>query len=128
MNKILTLDTSGYVSDPPLIVDIVMNNFFRANRSQTNVHWGQIHSLTFLISRHAQDMTGLEKAIQDSLEIMLGAHFDHAQVECTIEDISNDNVLQNIKVSATVHSGNISYDIGKLLTMVKNRVSKIEDV
>lgn len=128
MNKILTLDTSGYVSDPPLIVDIVMNNFFRANRSQTNVHWGQIHSLAFLISRHAQDMTGLENAIQDALVIMLGAHFDHAEVECDIEDISNDNVLQNIKVSATVYSGNISYDIGKLLTMVKNRVSKIEDV
>lgn len=128
MNKILTLDTSGYVSDPPLITDIVMNNFFRANRSQTNVHWGQIHSLAFLISRHAQDMRGLEKAIEDALEIMLTAHFDHVIIECTIDDISNEDVLQNIKVMATVYVGNVAYDLGKLLTLVKNRVSKIEEV
>lgn len=128
MNKILTLDTSGYVSDPPLITDIVMNNFFRANRSQTNVHWGQIHSLAFLISRHAQDMRGLETAIEDALEIMLTAHFDHVEIECTIDDISNEDVLQNIKVMATVYVGNVAYDLGKLLTLVKNRVSKIEEV
>lgn len=128
MNKILTLDTSGYVSDPPLIIDIVMNNFFRANRSQTNVHWGQIHSLPFLISRHAQDMTGLSKAIEDSLEIMLCAHFDQATINCTIDDIVENGTLQNITVTATVYIDGVSYDIAKLLSMVKNRVSKIEDV
>ncbi len=128
MNKILTLDTSGYISDPPLIVDTVMNNFFRANRSQTNVHWGQIHSLPYLIATHAEDMDGLETAIENALVIMLTAHFDDAEVTCEITDISETNLLQNIKVSATVFDNGLSYDVGKLLSVVKNRISKVEDI
>lgn len=128
MNKILTLDTSGYVSDPPLVVDIVMNNFFRANHSQTNVHSGQILSLMYLIAKHAEDMIGLSSAIEDALEIMLGAHFESANITVEIDDTSTIDVLQNIKISATVFEGGASYDVGRLLSLVKNRISKIESI
>lgn len=128
MNKILTLDTSGYVSDPPLVVDIVMNNFFRANHSQTNVHSGQIHSLMYLIAKHAEDMIGLASAIEDALEIMLSAHFESANITVDIDDTSGTDVLQNIKISATVFDSGASYDVGRLLSLVKNRISKIESI
>lgn len=128
MNKIMTLDTSGYVSDPPRIIDTVMNNFFRANRSQTVVHWGQIHSLPYLLSRHAEDMSGLSTAIETALEIMLGAHFDSANITCVIADTSETDTLQNITITATVFDANASYDAGRLLTLVKNRISKIENI
>ena len=128
MNNIMTLDTSGYVSDPPLVVDIIMNNFFRANRSQTNVHWGQIHSLSFLLAQYAEDMDGLSSAIETSLEIMLSAHFDSSNITCTIADISETNVLQNITVTATVFLDGASFDVGKLLSLVNNRISKVEDI
>lgn len=128
MNQIMTLDTSGYVSNPPLIIDIVMNNFFRANRSQTVVHWGQIHSLPYLLSKHAEDMGGLSAAIETALEIMLNAHFDSSNINCTIQDISEVDSLQNITITATVFYGGQSYDMGKLLSLVKNRISKIENI
>lgn len=128
MNKIMTLDTSGYVSDPPLVVDIVMNNFFRANRSQTNVHFGQIHSLPYLLAQYSENMNGLSTAIETALEIMLSAHFDSSNVTCTIDDISETNVLQNITVTATVFLNGSSFDVGKLLSLVRNRISKVEDI
>lgn len=128
MSKILTLDSSGYVSDPPLIVDILMRNFFVANYTQTNVHWGQIHSLPYLISKYASDMYGLSDSIKRSLEEMLSGHFESVNVDVEIVDISDETPLQNIKITASVYSNNIAFDVGRLLTLVKNRISKIEDI
>ena len=128
MSKILTLDTSGYVSDPPMVTDIVMNNFFVANYSQTNVHWGQIHSLPYLLAKYAQDMNGLSNNIESALQTMLGAHFDTVNVSCEIVPITQDNPLQNIRVTATVYKDGAGFDVGKLLTLVKNRISKIENI
>ena len=73
-------------------------------------------------------MDGLETAIENALVIMLTAHFDDAEVTCEITDISETNLLQNIKVSATVFDNGLSYDVGKLLSVVKNRISKVEDI
>lgn len=128
MSKILTLDTSGYVSDPPMITDIVMNNFFVANYTQTNVHWGQIHSLPWLISKHAEDMYGLSDAVERALEIMLSGYFDTVNVSCEIMPITEERPLQNIKVTATVFKDGAAMDVGKLLTLVKNRISKVENI
>ena len=128
MNKILTLDTSGYVSDPPLIVDRVMKNFFAANYTQTNLHWGQIHSLPHLISKFAEDMYGLSEAISGSLEHMLGGYFSSVSVSVTIDDIVENDPQQNIKIVATVYMDGAAFDVGKLLTLVKNRISKIENI
>lgn len=128
MSKILTLDSGGYVSDPPLVVDIIMNNFFIANYTQTVVHWGRIHSLPYLISSHAEDMFGLASAIERALEIMLSSHFDTVVVNCTIEEIMKDEPLQNIRVEASVLKDGVTMDIGKLLSIVKNRVSGITDI
>lgn len=128
MAKILTLDTSGYVSDPPLVTDIIMRNFFVANMSQTNLHWGQIHSLPYLISKYASNMIGLQSAIEQSLQSMLGGYFDTVNVDCDIIPISEENPLQNIKITATVFKDGVSFDVGKLLTLVKNRISEIENI
>lgn len=128
MTKILTLDSSGYVSDPPLIVDRIMRNFFVANYTQTNVHYGQIKSLTHLISRHAENMFELSDAIKRALESMLGAHFESVIVDVEINEIDNANVLQNIKITASVYSGDIAFDVGKLLSLVRNKISNIEDL
>lgn len=128
MNKILTLDTSGYVSDPPLIVDRVMRNFFVANYTQTNVHWGQIHSLPHLIAKFAEDMYGLSDAISSALESMLSGYFSSVLVDVTLEDIVENEPQQNIKIVATVYMDGAAFDVGKLLTLVKNRISKIENI
>ena len=128
MNKILTLDSSGYVSDPPLIVDRVMKNFFVANYSQTNLHWGQIYSLPHLIAKFAEDMFGLSDAISSSLESMLGGYFSSVSVDVTIDDIVENDPQQNIKIVATVYMDGAAFDVGKLLTLVKNRISKIENI
>ena len=128
MGKMLTLDSSGYVSDPAIIADRVMGNFFVANYTQTNVHWGQIYSLPYRISKHAEDMFGLSNSIEQALEAMLSGYFDNVNVSVEIAVISEHNPLQNIKIVATVFKGGTTMDIGKLLTLVKNRISKIENV
>ena len=128
MSKILTLDSGGYVGDPPLVVDVIMSNFFVANYSQTVVHWGKIHSLPHLLSVYAEDMSGLAGAIESALEEMLTSYFDTAMVECNIVALKEDDSLQNIKIYASVLKDGITMDVGKLLSLVKNRVSMITDI
>ena len=128
MSKILTLDTSGYVSDPPLIVDRVMRNFFVANYTQTNLLWGHIHSLPWLLSRFAEDMYGLSDAISSSLESMLAGYFSNVSVEVSFSDIVEHAPKQNIKIVATVYHDGVAFDVGKLLTLVKKRISGIESI
>lgn len=128
MSKILTLDSSGYVSDPPLIVDIIMRNFFVANYTQTNVHWGKIQSLPHLISKHANDTYGLTDAVKRSLESLLGGHFDSVNVDVVILNVTEEEPLQNIQITASVYNDNMVFDVGRLLTLVKNRISNIETI
>lgn len=128
MSKILTLDSSGYVSDPPLIADRIMRTFFVANYSQTNLYWSQIHSLPNLIAVHAEDMHGLSDAISSALESMLSGHFTSANVDVTIEGIYENDPKQNIKIVATVYQDGVAFDVGKLLTLVKKRISGIENI
>ncbi len=126
--KLMSLDSSGYISDPPLIVDRILNYFAVANYSQTVVHYGQIKSLPWLIQRYAQDKYGLQSGIKESLELMLGGYFDTVDVECTIEpDIENLEVKQNILVDVVVTRGIQSWSMGKLLQMVNQKLFKIED-
>lgn len=126
--KLLTLDSSGYISDPPLIIDRILNNFAVANYSQTVVHYGQIKSLPWLIQRYAQDKFGLQAGIKDSLEIMLSGYFDTVDVEVNIvPDIDGVEVKQNIIIDVVVSRGMQSWSIGKLLQMVNQKLFKIED-
>lgn len=126
--KLLTLDSSGYISDPPLIIDRILNNFAVANYSQTVVHYGQIKSLPWLIQRYAQDKFGLQAGIKDSLEIMLSGYFDTVDVEVNIvPDIDGVEVKQNIIIDVIVSRGMQSWSIGKLLQMVNQKLFKIED-
>lgn len=126
--KMLTLDSAGYISDPPMIVDRVFNYFSVANYSQSMVHYGQIKSLPWLIQHHAQDLYGLEHAIKDALEVMLSGYFDSVNVDCQIRpEIEGVEVKQNIIVDVVVSRGFESWSVGKLLRMVNKKTFVIED-
>lgn len=127
MEKMITLDTMGYVNDPSIILDRVFRNFFVANYSQTNVHYGRIHSLPWLIQRHGEQYFELSLAIKDALTEMLKGYFDSVDVDCDISpSVDGLEVKQIITVSINVYRGLQGWSAGRLLTMVKNRVSKIE--
>ena len=128
MNKLLTLDSSGYVSDPPLIVDILMRNFFVANYTQTVVHYGRIHSLPYLISKHSKNKYALSDDIKRSLEALLSAHFDAATVEVEITSMDNSPGLENIKITASVYKDDLVLDVGKLLSLVNDKISNVETI
>ena len=73
-------------------------------------------------------MFGLSDAISSSLESMLGGYFSSVSVDVTIDDIVENDPQQNIKIVATVYMDGAAFDVGKLLTLVKNRISKIENI
>lgn len=126
--KLITLDSAGYISDPPLIMDRILNNFAVANYSQSVVHYGQIKSLPWIIQRYAQDKYGLQAGIKESLEIMLAGYFDTVDVTVTIEpEVEGLEVKQNIIVDVIVSRGVQSWSMGKLLQLVNNKLFKIED-
>lgn len=126
--KLLTLDSAGYLSDPPLIIDRILNNFAVANYSQSIVHYGQIKSLAWLIQRYAQDKYGLQSSIKESLEIMLSGYFDTVDVNVSIEPtLEETEVKQNIIIDVMVSRGIQTWSMGKLLQTVNNKLFKIED-
>ena len=126
--KLMTLDTSGYVSDPPSIIDRVFQNFFVANYSQTNLHYGKIYSLPWLIARHAEDPIGLEVGIRSALLTMF-AMFDRVECDVSVDysDEKPDSEYE-IKVDLVVYIGINQYSAGRLLSMVKNKISNIETI
>lgn len=126
--KIMTLDSRGYISDPPLVADIIMRNFFVSNYTQTNVHWGNIHSLPYLVSMYAEDILGLTNAIRNALTTMLSVKFDRVDIDVTAKPIVEDNESQQeIVVDAKLYLGLNVYSLGKLISLVDNRVSGIID-
>lgn len=127
--KLLTLDMAGYITDPSIIADRLMSNFFVSNYSQTNVHYGDIKSLPYLIYKHAEDMLGLQRAITSELESLLLSAFDRVNVDCTINDKSEElERIQIIVINATVYRGIHEYNLGKLIGLVRGRISTIEDI
>lgn len=126
--KMLTLDTMGYLSNPSLIVDRTFRNFFVANYSQSSVHHGDIKSLPYLITKNAENYYSLASDIRLALEMMLSGYFDNVEVECTIDPISEaQTTKQIITVNVDVYRGLNKWSAGRLLTLVKNRISKIEN-
>lgn len=127
--KMVTLDMGGYVSDPPSIVDRIFRNFFVSNYSQTNVHYGKIQSLPWIIARYAEDMYGMELAIKHALQTMFEGFFERVDVDVHIDPTDGkDSIDHTIQVDVTVYKNSIAYSAGKLLSLVKTRISKIEDV
>lgn len=127
--KLITLDSMGYVSDPSIIIDRVFRNFFVANYSQTNVHYGKIHSLPWLIANYPEDYFRLQVVIKDALTSMLKYYFDNVEVDVNIEPLhENLEIKQIITVELHVYRGLQKWSGGRLLHLVKNRISKVEEI
>lgn len=127
--KLITLDSMGYTSDPSIIIDRVLRHFFVANYSQTNVHYGQIKSLPWLIQQHPQNYSYLQTEIEDAIKALLYGYFDNVECNVTIEPVNEATEIdQIITVDVNVYRGAKKWSGGHLLQVVKNRVSKIEEI
>lgn len=116
------------MSDPPLIADRVMRNFFVANYSQTNVHYGEIQSLPYLIYKDAENMELLKNDIETALGKLLRGYFESVDVNVEIKNLEEEvESVQNITIDVVVQSGLNRYSLGRLIYLANGRISKIEE-
>lgn len=122
-----TLDSSGWVSDPPNIVNRILTNFFVANHSQTVVHWGKVYSLPFIIAENAEDDVGLKEDIKTALSTMLRGYFTNVTVDIDVVPFNDADQRRNVIIDVLVNVNDATYSLGKLLTLVKDNIIEIKD-
>lgn len=126
--KLLTLDMGGYISDPPLVADRIMRNFFVANYSQTNVHYGDIHSLPYIIYQYAEDMLSMSDAIKNNLQAMFTGFFNEVNVTVDIVDLDESiEVKKNIIIDVVLRKDVNTFSLGRLVEMTNGKISGIRE-
>lgn len=128
-NVVPTLDTSGWVSGPAEKAERLMAYFFVSEYSQSEVHAGQIKSLPYLVSMYGREPYALRGEAERALIGILRPYFDDvdASVSVPVEVDPSTNKI-DLTVTCTVVQDGKSYSLGRMLTYVNSKLSKVSDL
>lgn len=124
-----TLSSSGFVDDIAEKADRLTAYYFVSEASQSNLFLGNITSLTSQVQIHGHDENQLVQAIEGDLSRYFGPFFDLVDVTATaaVPDPAEPGRL-NLRVGVIVTEGGQQYSLGRLITVVNSKISKIVDI
>ena len=79
----------GWVTDPIVILDKCLANFYLTDYLQSNLFFGQLHSLPKILQEHGNRIEAARIQIESQLQIYLAAYFDKVNVSVSVEQDAN---------------------------------------
>lgn len=114
-----TLSTVGIIKDPKQAILYLFKSFLTIDKSVSN-HWrSQIHSLMYLVKKHAKSPEELRDAVDDALVEMYNVFFNDVKVQVEIESatalVLSDSPAINLKMAIMVEDGGKNYQLSAIL-------------
>ncbi|MBH14102.1 MAG: hypothetical protein CMF37_15400 [Leeuwenhoekiella sp.] len=123
-----TLTVDGFVKTVPQTCDYLLAYFFLSQYSQSNMYYGKISSLAYIIQEHGHDEQTMLLRIQSTLTTLFNRYFDSVEASASI-DRDKDNAAQyEIITNLNVRRGNVSYSVGRQVSLINSVVQKIVEL
>lgn len=122
-----SLNGHGYTKDPTIIADELFGEAIYSWYSQSEIFYGKIVSLDYLIQEFSDDAGGLCNALQENYTDLFQRHFDNVTVQATSTEIANTSQFSVVLKIRYSREG-VSYDFARVIQHFQGVVSKISEV
>lgn len=126
-NSVPTLSASGWERGIKEKSDRLMSYFLVSQYSQSQINYGTVGSLPYLIKTYAETPDRLSTAIQDALTTIYGAYFDTVTVIVNVVDEVEGGAKQRIEMDVTVTENGLRYTVGRLLEVNNSIIGKVTE-
>lgn len=110
-----TLSVDGWITSINKKADHLMGYFLLSQYSQSVLYYSNIQSLPYLIARYASDQMTLREQIGLSFYELFTPYFDEVSYQVDIRSSNNNDTVYEIRLSASVVSEGMRYDLAYLV-------------
>ncbi len=125
ITHIPTLGADGWVVESKKKADLILTNFFLANKSQSITYDGMISSAAYVIAMGQNKMQKTKEEMAHQLQDLFLRYYSAVEVVCDIrEDVdSTSKMILDIAVVFTDHLG-ITYSLDKTIRTINGKFEK----
>jgi len=123
MDAIPALSVEGFITNKPLMVVKLYEHFLASDFSQSNIFYGEIASMKYIISE-ATTADDLKTMATEALEKMYLRYFPSVVVG-TIIDETDSNISLTINIVVTDTDGKI-YKLNRIMSSTDNHISNFD--
>ena len=117
-----TLTVDGFVHSVPQTCDYLLAYFFLSQYSQSNLYYGKISSLAYIIQENGHDEQTMLLRIQSTLTTLFNRYFDSVEVSANITRDEDNEAQYEIVTELIVRRGDISYNVGRQVSLINSVV------
>jgi hypothetical protein len=119
------LDGSGWCTDPSTLLIQLFKHMVVAEFSQSNIFYGKITSLPYLISLYQKDPDTLVVKLESALKEYIGAYLSNVIIN--IKYIQNPNALMQYSVNLSIsgYYDNVYCDLSKEMLINNGQISNM---
>lgn len=122
-----SLNGQGYTKDPTIIADELFGEAIYSNYSQSDIFYGQIISLDYIIQQYSTDEGGLCTSLESNYTTLFQRHFDNVVVQAKSTDATDGNYF-NVTLKIRYSREGVDYDFARVIQHYNGVVSKISKV
>lgn len=121
-----SLSSAGFVQSTVEKCDLLLSHFFLSEYSQSQLHYGQVSSLPWLIHKYQNNMSGLTQGTRQTLETYFGRYFPKAEVEVVYDDLQDTTTVVTLKIfiQVTDYQGQV-FAVANLVEVIDSKINKI---
>ena len=123
-----TLTVDGFVHSVPQTCDYLLAYFFLSQYSQSNLYYGKISSLAYIIQENGHDEQTMLLRIQSTLTTLFNRYFDSVEVSANIKRNEDNEAQYEIVTELIVRRGDISYNVGRQVSLINSVVQNIAEL
>ena len=126
-----TLTTSGFITDPNIILVKIYEYFLTSDYSQSVIFYNKIASLPYLIHKHGPKLDDLKVDIEATLSSVMDNYFDNYEVNVEITNTPHGEhnkkpYLLTIELTAIV--GEKKYYLNKNLNIKESKILELDKI
>lgn len=126
------LDAKGWVTDPAQKADLLLCYYLQSDKSQSTLMPGAIKSFQYTLQQNPKEPLELQAAIRSELSDYFDNYFEMIIVDVRVEvpkgpQFASDAML-DVSIDLTIADKGINYSVGKLISTIDSKISKIIDL
>lgn len=126
-----TLTTSGFVTDPNIIIVKLYEYFLTSDYSQSVIFYNKIASLPYLIHKHGPKLDDLRADVETTLNDLMDNYFNVFDVKVEINEVPHDKKSKHpytITIELTATVDNKKYYLNKNLNIKESKILELDKV
>ncbi len=121
-----SLSEDGWVTGYVQIADYSLADFFESQYSQSQLYFGCVTSLSYILQSNNGDMAASATAIQSSLKVYLGRYLNNVDVSCGVVQATPDTSATGLTLYVSfTDEQNKTITLSKLLQISNGKLTKV---